>query len=444
MHARPWKPDEIEWFKKVLACHTDIGDACRYISGILGRTVRTTHLTDSFVSRGLLKPHLYLKRPGQMQPALPEYPGSQELPPFGRMPYLRGIGAPSSDRSAPTGGEPAKVVEEDPVARARSQQEESRLKREHRDLVDRLREAEARQTVLDRLSSPVMPPKIIRREKTSGLREGAAIIMASDWHVEENVELQATAGRNEYNLKIADQRSNAFFRSARSLLDFSRTSWKIRDVILWLGGDLMTGYIHPELEESNELTPIETIIWLRQKMVDGITTLLQDDEIERLIIPCTGGNHGRVHLKKRIKTGLKNSYEWLLYQWLATHFENEPRVRFEAGPVAHQYVEVFDRTTHWHHGDEVSYWGGSGGLSIPLNKRVPKWDNVRKADYHFIGHFHQFLDLGHTIINGSLIGYTEFAFSIGAEYEPPRQAFCVVDSEKGKCMTAPMWVSEAA
>lgn len=434
MHARPWKTEEIEWFKQVLACHHDIGDACRHISSYVGRSVRPSHLTDSFVSRGLGRPHLYLKKDGPVVIVPPPFPSTPPLTaPF------------TFDGKAPTGGSiGVKVVEEDPVERARGRLEESRLKREHRDLVDRLREAEARQAILDRLSSPVQPPKVIRREKTSGLREGVAVLMASDWHVEETVELQATAGRNEYNLKIADQRSNSFFRSARSLLDFSRGSWKIRDVVLWLGGDLITGYIHPELEESNELTPIEAIIWLRQKLVNGIETLLEDDEIETLIIPCTGGNHGRVHQKKRIKTGLKNSYEWLLYQWLASHYEKNPRVRFEAAPVAHQYVDLYDRTGHFHHGDEVSYWGGSGGLSIPLNKRVPKWDNVRKADYNFIGHFHQFLDLGHTIINGSLIGYTEFAFAIGAEYEPPRQAFCVIDSEKGKCLTAPMWVDEAA
>lgn len=426
MHVRPWNEAEIEWLKSVLVCFDEIGEACRYITKAVGRKVKPSYLTASFACRGIGRPHHYLNTKGGLRLNTP--------PPF---PVGQPVFRIVDDRSAPTGGS---TVIEDPVERAREKLEESRLKREHRELIDRLREAEARQAVLDRLSMPTLPPRILRREKTSGIREGTAVLMASDWHVEENVELQATAWRNEYNLKIAEKRADSFFSSARSLLEFSRGSWKVRDIILWLGGDLITGYIHPELEESNELTPIEAIIWLRQKLVDGIETLLADPGIETIIIPCTGGNHGRVHQKKRIKTGLKNSYEWLLYQWLASHYEKEPRIRFEAAPVAHQYVEVYDRTVHAHHGDEVTYWGGSGGLSIPLNKRVPKWDNVKKADYHIIGHFHQFLDLGHTVINGSLIGYTEFAFSIGAEYEPPQQAMFLIDSVKGKCFTAPIWI----
>lgn len=328
----------------------------------------------------------------------------------------------------------------DPVERYERVERESQLKREHRDLVERLREAEKRQGVLDRLALPPSSPKILRRERSGRLREGAAVILASDWHVEERVYPEAVAGRNEYNLTIADERAKEFFRRSLAMIEFSREAWTIRDVILWLGGDLLTGYIHAELEESNELSPVEALIWLRQRLIDGISSLLSDKRIERLVIPCSYGNHGRTTQKRRIKTGARNSFEWLLYQWLAAHYEKEPRVTFDASPVAHQYVEAYDKTLHFTHGDELKYGGGVGGLAIPLGKRVPKWENVRQSAYHFIGHFHEFLDLGHTIINGSLIGYSDYAMSIGASFEPPRQAFCVIDSVKGKCLTAPLWV----
>jgi hypothetical protein len=348
-------------------------------------------------------------------------------------------------------GAPPKVeiVDADPVERDRKKIAEKRLRDEHRDLVERLKEAEARQTVLDRLGRDTPTPRIERREKASGLREGTAIALASDWHVEEVVYPESVAYRNEYNLEIADKRVKTFFSGVRSLVEFSRGSWQVRDLVLWLGGDLLTGHIHEELVETNELSPVETIVWLRQRIVDGIATLLADEKLERLIVPCSWGNHGRTTPKQRIKTGAKNSYEWLLYQWLASHYENDDRIVFDAGQSAHQYVELdakhgATRTIHLHHGNEVQYGGGVGGISIPLNKRVPKWDNVRRADLHGIGHFHQFQDLGHTLVNGSLIGYSEYAMSIGGSYEPPQQMFALLDSERWKCMTAPIWVDEAA
>jgi|SRR6478609_989020 len=331
----------------------------------------------------------------------------------------------------------------DPVERFETKDRERRLKAEHADLVDRLREAEARNRFITEIDRPIHIPKIRRRETKSGIREGTAVILASDWHVEENVYPEAVAGRNSYNLKIAEARAERFFHGIEWLLDFGRTEFSLRDVILWLGGDLITGYIHEELQEDNDLSPVEAVLFLKKLLTKGIKTLLLDPAIEQLTIPCSYGNHGRITAKRRIKTGAKNSYEWLLYNILKEDFADEKRVRFVVDQSAHQYVEAYDFNLHFHHGDEVKFGGGIGGLSVPLNKRVFKWDGVKRADYHHIGHFHQLTDLGRTVVNGSLIGYSEYAMSIGADYEAPQQAMYILDSKRGKCMNTPLWVDEA-
>jgi hypothetical protein len=439
MSRAPWTDEEIRWIAEVLSKCTTVVQALAIIREQTGRGVTATNLTNSFRSRGLPSPVEYLLKATPQVEAIPKPPvkcGRPELP---EVRERARVEAP---------GVPPKAEPVDPLQRDRRRLEESQLKREHRDLIDRLKEAEARQAFLDRLGSDTPTPRIERREKKSGLREGTALALASDWHVEEVVYPESVANRNEYNLEIADGRVKQFFGGARSLVEFSRDSWQVRDLVLWLGGDLLSGFIHPELEETNELSPVEAIIWLRQRIVDGIATLLADKKLERLIIPCSYGNHGRTTIKRRIKTGAKNSFEWLLYQWLASHYANEPRITFDAGQSAHQYIDLEtasgQRTIHLHHGDEVRSWGGVGGLSIPLGKRVPKWDNVRRSDLHCIGHFHQFQDLGHTLVNGSLIGYSEYAMSIGASYEPPQQMFALLDSARWKCLTAPIWVDEAA
>jgi hypothetical protein len=331
----------------------------------------------------------------------------------------------------------------DPIREYEHKSREKKFKSEHSDLVERLRDAESRHRFLDSISRPTRPVRIPRRETKSGIREGTAVVLASDWHVEENVRPESVAGRNTYNLKIAEARAGRFFSGIEWLLGFGRQEFTLRDVILWLGGDLITGYIHEELAEDNSLSPVEAVLFVKRVLTEGIHRLLQDPKLETLTIPCSFGNHGRTTPKRRIKTGAKNSFEWLLYNVLQQDFANEKRVRFVVDQSAHQYVEAYDFNLHFHHGDEVKYGGGIGGLTIPLNKRVFKWDNVRRADYHHVGHFHQLTDLGHTLVNGSLIGYSEYALSIGADYEPPQQGMYVLDSKRGKCMNTPIWVDEA-
>ncbi len=322
-----------------------------------------------------------------------------------------------------------------------SKTQERNLRAEHADLVERLKEANARAYFVE-AASKSYTPRILAREPLSGLREGVAVALASDWHVEEVVLAEKVAGRNEYNLAIAKQRAKRFFEGLLWLIKFERNAFAMRNLILWIGGDLMTGYIHAELQETNDLSPVQTVLALKEMLSDGIATLLTDKKLEKIIIPWSIGNHGRTTEKRRVKTGAENSFEWLLGNIMKGEWKHEPRVEFHVDRSAHQYVEVYDKTLHFTHGDELKYGGGVGGLGIPLLKRVPAWDRIREAAYHHIGHFHQFRDFGRAICNGSLIGASEYSVSIGADFEPPQQAFYVFDKEHGKTQVTPIWTRE--
>lgn len=327
----------------------------------------------------------------------------------------------------------------DPVERADKEDSAVRLRREHSQLIERVREAEERQHVLDRLKKPVKQVSITRRETTG--REGTAVVLASDWHVEEYVPRRNDTAGNFYDLAEADKRVRRFFDGTRWLVEFYRPTFKIRDLVLWLGGDLMTGYLRNENREENQLSPVETLAWLQARITAGIDHLLADGGLDRLVVVCSHGNHGRTTEKRQVSTGAKNSYEWLLYQWLAVHYANEKRIEFVTDQSNHQYLQVYDFNLHFTHGDEVQYQGGIGGIAVPLMKAVAGWDQVRRCDYHHIGHWHQLRDFGNITVNGSLIGYNAYAMSVRAAPEPPRQAFYVLDSKRGKTANCPVWVT---
>lgn len=127
-----------------------------------------------------------------------------------------------------------------------------------------------------------------------------------------------------------------------------------------------------------------------------------------------------------------------MYHNLAHHFEDEPRVKFIIEEGYNTYIDVYGFTLRFHHGHSVRYYGGVGGLYIPMNKAIAQWDKAVPADYSFAGHFHQMKDGGNFMVNGSMIGYNAFAMSIKADYESPRQAFLLIDKLRGKTVTCPI------
>ncbi len=303
---------------------------------------------------------------------------------------------------------------------------------------------EALGTITAATASPLAPVK--RVELRSGLREATAVALLSDAHVEEKVRLGETPYPNVYNPDIAHRSLGRFFSSFKWMVDFHRhaapgqSAFRIRNLVLWLGGDLMTGHIHDELKENTSGPPIKTFLWLLPRLKAGIDQLLEDTEIERILIPCSYGNHGRNTIKPMRALGAVHSYEWLLYQVLAGMYVGESRVQFLADESAHQYVKVYGWDLHFHHGDETNYGGGVGGITIPLNKSVSQWDIAKKCHYHNFGHWHQYIDNGRVAVNGSVIGYNAYAMSIKAAPEPPTQSFYLLDSKRGKVCKSPLWV----
>lgn len=383
--------------------------------------------------------------PAAAKPTLPTQPSAKSSTrPAQSAAKPSAVAKPAVPRVTSATGEPAKPV--DPVERRDGARAEARLREEHGRLVEMLRVERERNRFYAALKSPVREPRILRSERRSGLREMVAVAMGSDWHVEEVVEPVKAGYRNEYNLTIADASIKRFFRSQVDLVQHHRASKHIviRDMVCAFSGDLMSGYIHEELLEGNQLSPVETALWLRPRIRDGIATLLAELDLRTLAIPWSYGNHGRTVQKKRIATGAENSYEWMLGRMLQDDLADDKRVVFDVSPCPHQYVRAYDYTLHFHHGDSLKYAGGVGGLGIPLLKAVPAWDEVRYAHYHHVGHWHQLRDFGRALVNGSLIGHGPYSSWIRAPFEPPQQLFYLLDSKRGRCHTTPLWIREHA
>lgn len=269
--------------------------------------------------------------------------------------------------------------------------------------------------------------------------EATAFAIASDWHVEETVDPKTVNDLNAYNLEIAEERISKFFRAILRLVEIERHGTRIDHLVVALLGDMMTGYIHEELQENNGLSPTETVLWLRKRIVAGLRLLLKEGGFKRILVPCCYGNHGRTTKKPRHATGAVNSYEWMMYHVLK---DDVPEVEWGIADGYHLLLNVCGRIIRFHHGDNVMYQGGIGGLTIPMEKAIAAWNRGREtAPYlDIFGHHHTAMQNPRFISNGSLIGYGPYSLAIKAGYEAPQQTFFLLDSKRGRTATFPIFL----
>lgn len=261
-----------------------------------------------------------------------------------------------------------------------------------------------------------------------GSSESTPIICFSDYHYEETVEDFSVNWLNKYNVNIAKQRWSNFFRNSLKLIKMFWKDTNIKEVVLWLWWDLISGYLHEELEETNWLTPMEALLGVKEILKWWIDFLLENSNYD-IIIPCSYWNHGRYHKKPRHSSGYKNNYEYLLYNIIAWEYKNNPRIRFQIAKSYFTYLDIYWHKLAFSHWDSVKFGWWVWWITIPINKAISQWRKSNLSDIFVMGHFHQVMFHKDFVVNGSIIWYNAFAQSIKAEYEKPCQAWFLINSK---------------
>lgn len=270
--------------------------------------------------------------------------------------------------------------------------------------------------------------------------ESTAIILCSDLHYEEVVDPKTVDGLNEYNPEIAKKRFEKVFQNGLKLIDMTRSKSNIKKLVLWLGGDLISGYIHDELMENNAMSPVEASIDVYKMCVSAIDYMVDNGDFDEIVVVTSVGNHSRTTKKLRISTCVENNFEWLIYNFLMSYYEKSKTVRLKLSRGYFNYLDIYGKTIRFHHGNYVRYGGGVGGITIPLNKAIAQWNQSRPAYLDVFGHWHQRISSKNFVGNGSIIGYGPYSINIKASFEPPQQSFFLMHPLKGKTVEAPIFV----
>jgi hypothetical protein len=269
----------------------------------------------------------------------------------------------------------------------------------------------------------------------------------SDMHFGEVVRAKEIRGRNAYDVAIAEARLQRYFEGVRLLARDYLAQDPIRfdGVALFMPGDGVSGSIHDELRETNELTVPETVKHFTPRIGDGVEWLA--DEFGLVHVAITPGNHGRFTAKPRAKRRAADNADTMIGWLLQERFAKDDRIRVDVTEGTDLIIPVYDTTFLLTHGDQTRGGGGIGGIWPPLmrmvaRKRAADAQYGDTFDYVVMGHWHQLTWGQEFIVNGALKGYDEYAAVSNFQPERAKQAFFIVTPENGITWQAPIFCDD--
>lgn len=274
---------------------------------------------------------------------------------------------------------------------------------------------------------------------------GVPTLFLSDLHWGEVVHPSQINGVNRYNVEIAKKRLRHLADRAVRLLGILSPKMEYPGIVVVLGGDMISGNIHDELTATNEINSMPAVLDLYGELVGFLNAMA--DHFGKVFVPGVTGNHGRDTHKIWGKDRHHTSFDWLIYQFLAKHFENDKRITFLIPDGPDAYFKVYNHRYLLTHGDQFRGGDGMIGALGPIirgdhKKRSRNAQIDMEYDTLLLGHWHQYMHLTRLIVNGSLKGMDEYAYSNNFPFEIPQQALWITHPTHGITFRAPVYVDQ--
>jgi hypothetical protein len=329
-------------------------------------------------------------------------------------------------------GKPIKVIKEpepviDLLAQRRERDAVTTLKARIKDLEDELLEQRAWRESMESLSRSAIEQEPWTARPHIGRQHSLTpILFTSDFQCGEVISANDLDGINAYNEQIFSQRYQSMIDKTIEISDECTGATDYPGIYYLRGGDAISGEIHDELAETNDLSAVPAIRVLLRHEREGIRRL--KDRFGRVRVISIPGNHGRTTHKPRSKKYSERSYETLLAWWLADSFDNDPAVTFTTPPSGDALFDVEGWSFLLSHGDRMGSRGGGGfvGPAATIargHKRLyDNWSMTGRPVHCILtGHLHTSLKLELGYANGSLAGYNEYARDLRAKPDAAKQ-----------------------
>lgn len=273
-------------------------------------------------------------------------------------------------------------------------------------------------------SRPPIPAKLWKpRGQEPGVRGG--ILDIGDTHWGEVVQARNTGGLFEYNTEIAANRLDFTIEEGIEIAK----DHKLKGLTVILGGDLVSGAIHDDLNRHNEMMVAEQTVSFAETMYGGLEKLLSAGL--KVDVVSVSGNHGRTMYKEKgyFKNKQQENYDWMVAKMLEAHGKKQKGLDFTIPETVWAIVEVAGRRFLTMHGDTNKQQNSMGISFYAVEKEMRRLKTMivdgSIAPHHDVisHHRHQqfAVPIGDTMFynNGALKGPDEYGIM---GLRPPEQA----------------------
>jgi hypothetical protein len=258
------------------------------------------------------------------------------------------------------------------------------------------------------------------------------VLLWSDAHAAETVSPEETQGINAYDWREMMRRHDELRRGIVSYVQ--HRSYKVDKLIVLGLGDMLSGNIHDELAETNEMPLAEAAVQFGLDGAEFLESLVP--HFPAIEFHGVVGNHPRAHRKPRAKQKHDNA-DWIAYQIMRQRLAQVPSITWSIPRGSRALVNVYGRRILALHGDGIRStmvsvpWGGIIRLAEKLRNEYAAAGIA--IDHFALGHYHEANSVKNRriLMNGSIKGVDEFSLERFGGGEPPTQLLLSFHPKRG-------------
>jgi hypothetical protein len=276
---------------------------------------------------------------------------------------------------------------------------------------------------------PPTPIKVVAKQEE-------ALLLFSDAQIGEEIKKEDTNGFGEYNLQIFSERMDKLVDEAREIVHEQSFSRRIDTLNIAMLGDNVDGLgIYRGQEHHLDALVVEQFLFATEKIAQSILKLLSS--FSHINIWGIVGNHGRIGRKGENPSHV--NWDYLLYKNLELLLKNySDRINWNIPKSNWTLAEINGQGFLLLHGDTIKGWNGIPYYGIDrADSRLTKMLSAFGKTYRYLclGHHHNPGDMdspnGEKILNGTMVGGSDFSINQLHTSSRPSQWFFGVDEKRG-------------
>lgn len=242
----------------------------------------------------------------------------------------------------------------------------------------------------------------------------------------------------EYNTNICERRMEHLAKKIIRFYELKSIEFPIQRITLAFLGDMLSGNIHDEIVESNEINVSEQLIRMAYLITDFVGSI--SEVVPEVVVPILYGNHPRLTKLPRHKNKHDN-LEYIMGNMIQALLSERDNVEVIVPKDIIYIHEILGHRIGMTHGDGFKSNSFGGIPFYGLTKRQAAFQMALKSlrmppvDMLAMGHFHQLLwwpgkgcDV---VVNGSIKGPDEYAFNTMYAADEAQQALIFFNESHG-------------